>query len=60
MVPRPLLEDVYMPDSCILGIQSTGEALQKRVLLRLGRSRTATRHGISYGTLLEYVVNFWM
>jgi hypothetical protein len=30
---------VYMPDSYILGIQSNGEDIQKRVLLRPSRPR---------------------
>jgi hypothetical protein len=45
-----------MPESYILGIQSNGEDLQKRVLLRLVWSRTATRHDICDGTALEHVV----
>ena len=39
---------VYMPDSYILGIQSNGEDLQKRVLLRLGWPKGAMRDDICY------------
>ena len=34
---------VYMPDSYILGIQSNGEDLQKRVVFSLDGPRTANR-----------------